>query len=193
MVSPIFASFGGSTIRHISAWTWCRKTMRRAARPDRGEERHAVPDLHQPVAGAGAADRAGQRGAREDRVAAGLAHHRVAVALAVGRWPGAAAVRMVTSSPALGPGLGHLVGVDLAAAGLGIGEVAPGEQVDAGQPGVLDQCLERRVAAASCGSADGGRASRPLAPTVLTGSSGIDHRAPLVMGPERCPRLSHRR
>ena len=27
MVSPSLASFGGSTIRHISACTWCRKTI----------------------------------------------------------------------------------------------------------------------------------------------------------------------
>ena len=52
----------------------------RAPRPQRREERHAVPDLDEPVARAVPTHHLAERGPREHHVAPGLADHPVAVA-----------------------------------------------------------------------------------------------------------------
>ena len=63
-------------MRHIAAWTWCSKHDARAARPQRREERHAVPDLDEAVGPSPAPGQPAEGAAREDAVATRLAHHR---------------------------------------------------------------------------------------------------------------------
>ena len=77
---PNAARRGGSVICHISACTWCSHVDVRGARPQRREERHAVPDLDETVAPAVPAHHLAERGPGEHEVAAGLADHAVAVA-----------------------------------------------------------------------------------------------------------------
>jgi hypothetical protein len=103
--------------------------------PQRREERHAVPDLDQPVGAAvGLAD-LGQGGAGEDLVAAGLADDLVAVAapvVGVALGPRRAHQHV---EPGLGPQPGHGGGVDLGAPGLDVVEVPPGDHVHPLQAG----------------------------------------------------------
>ena len=129
--SPSRASIGGRTMPHISACTWCRKTMRGPAVPQRREEGHAVPDLDQRVAGAvphadALPGRTGEHG-----VAAGLAQHPVAVAGRARPVPrdGRGAEGDVEAGG--GPARRDHVGVQLGAARLGVVEVTPGDEVDA--------------------------------------------------------------
>ena len=56
--------------------------------------------------------------------------------------------------PGGGPGGRHLVGVDLAAARFRVGEVAPGQEVDAGQSGALDE-----LSSSGSGAGDRGRSA----------------------------------
>ena len=105
-----------------------------ARRPQRREERHAVPDLDERVARAVPTHHLAERGAREDQVAAGLADHAVAVAPgAPARCPAAYEVRIVTSMPASAHSDATCDGVQLGAARLGIVEVAPREDRDPAQ------------------------------------------------------------
>ena len=121
---------------HISACTWCRTTTCGPGGPERREERHAVPDLDQAVAAAVPAQRISLTGgAGEDDVAArpcGSPGSRRGVPCSGG--PGPHEVRIVHLDAGLGPQPGDRRGVDLGAAGLGVVEVAPGEQVDACSP-----------------------------------------------------------
>ncbi len=88
-----------------------------------------------PSRAAVAAGQLGGDGAGEDHVAAGPADDLVAVADALGRC--ALGVRRAHRDvdAGLGPQPGDGGGVQLGAAGLDVGEVAPGQDVDAAQPG----------------------------------------------------------
>ncbi len=113
-----------------------------AAGPDRGKERHPVPDLDQTVPGPAAAQRAGHRCAREDRVPARLADHRVAVAVDGLRMAGRHGRAQAHVDAGLRPQLRDLVGVQLRPARLGVVEITPGQHVHAAQSRSLDQLGE---------------------------------------------------
>jgi hypothetical protein len=99
--------------------------------PQRGHERHAVPDLDQSVAVAVAAGQLCCDGAREDHVAPGLADDGIAAAPHVRRMPGGERRAVHDLDAGLGPQRGDVVGVDLGPAGLDIVEIAPRQHVDA--------------------------------------------------------------
>jgi hypothetical protein len=82
-----------------------------------------------------AARQLGEHAAGEDHVATGSADHVVAVADALGRRALGVGRPDGDVDPRLGPQPGDRGGVQLGAAGLDVGEVAPGQHVDAAQPG----------------------------------------------------------
>ncbi len=102
-------------------------------RPDRREERHAVPDLDEPVARAVPTHHLAERGAREHEVAAGLANDAVAVAPADLRRSGRVGGAHRHLDARLPPQFGDPRRVQLGAPGLGIVDVAPGQDRDAAQ------------------------------------------------------------
>ena len=103
----------------------------RPAVPHRREPRHAVPDLDQRVRAAHAPEPARRPpcgGTRGSGSPGGPPRSRCARSSA-GR-PTAADVRCTMSRPGGGPAAHELVGVDLRAAGVGIVEVSPRQDVD---------------------------------------------------------------
>src|ERR671919_557302 len=99
--------------------------------PQGAEERHAVPDLDQHVAGPGTAEQLGGGSTGKHHVAAGPPHDPVAIADGLGGLalsPGGAESDFEAGCR---PATGGLVDVDLRPPGLHVVEVAPREHVDA--------------------------------------------------------------
>ena len=116
-------------MRHMAAWTWCSRTMRGQRAHTGREERHAVPDLDEPVGTSPAPHQPAQGTAGEHAVATRLADDLV---------PGSGRDRLlarrgrgphgdVDAGP--GPGRGHPMGVELRSSRLGVLEVPPGEDL----------------------------------------------------------------
>ena len=121
----------------MSACTWWMKVARGPGRPQRGEERQAVPDLEEAVAAAARAAQLLEGRVEEHEVATAPAHDAVPVAHGPrSSWPWAWDVRIdARRCPAAAHARGDLGGVHLRATGLDVVEVAPGEDVHPAQPG----------------------------------------------------------
>ena len=132
---PIAASGWGIIWSHIGPWTWWT-IVSRGRRYHTGEN-HGTPFQ----ISTSASDRpirpstSATAGSREHAVAAAPPDHVVAVPSERAGGSPAADVRMDDVEPGRRPAPHHLVGVDLGAAGVGIVEIAPGEHVDAPDPG----------------------------------------------------------
>ena len=134
----------------------------RAAAPQRGEERHAVPDLDQSVPGPDLVTESGERGAGEDGVATGPPVDQVAAAVDLPGLPVHPGGPQADVDAGLGPPGQDLVGVELGSPGLGVLEVPPGHHVHPSQPRAVGD-LAQPVAALdpAARSTDGGSPASP--------------------------------
>ena len=124
----------------MTPWRWCRNTTR-GPRAQTGDPNGMPFQISISPS----------RGPCRPVSSAATARGKHRVAARPGGWPGsrcartsvgsptAADVRIVTSTPAVGPERGDPIDVDLGAAGLGIVQIAPGQDVHAPQTGGIGE------------------------------------------------------